>query len=348
MHKKIWIARISAIFLATALAGCAAYYAGAPSPHYDGSRFFNPAPMPERGFTDFLRWQFTREPAAWPERIVNPPLGKPPARVDGDAMLMTMIGHASVLIQSGGLNVVTDPVWSDKVGPLGLVGPTRRRAPGVAFADLPKIDAVVVSHNHYDHMDLPSLRMLWERDRPKIVVPLGNDTILRDNIPGIEPIAVDWGNNVDLGGGARIIAAPVQHWSQRGPFDRDKALWAGYLIDLPGGLIYFTGDTGLGTGWWVDETLKLAPRRIDVALLAIGSYLPRWFMTPAHIDPPEAIGIYRKFDARAALGIHWGTFPLGDDGPEQARDELVAAREQGGIPADAFRTLEPGEFWKVR
>jgi L-ascorbate metabolism protein UlaG (beta-lactamase superfamily) len=197
-------------------------------------------------------------------------------------------------------------------------------------------------------MDLPSLKMLWERDRPKIVVPLGNDTILRDNIPGIEVIAVDWGGGVDLGGGARIIAAPVQHWSQRGPFDRDKALWAGYLIDLQGGLAYFTGDTGLGTGWWVDETLKLAPRRIDVALLAVGAYLPRWFMTPAHIDPPEAIGVFRKLDARSALAIHWGTFPLGDDGPDQPVHELKAAREQAGIAADAFRALEPGEFWKVR
>jgi L-ascorbate metabolism protein UlaG (beta-lactamase superfamily) len=197
-------------------------------------------------------------------------------------------------------------------------------------------------------MDIPTLRMLWERDRPKIIVPLGNDTILKDNIAGIEAIAVDWRDRVDLGKGARVITTPVQHWSQRGPFDRDKALWAGYLIDLAGGLIYFTGDTGLGTGWWLDETLKLAPRKIDVALLAIGAYLPRWFMAPAHIDPPEAIGIYKKLDARSALAIHWGAFPLGDDGPDDAVTELKAARERAGIPADTFRALEPGEFWKIR
>lgn len=345
---KVWIARISAIFLSAALFGCSTYYAGAQSPHFDGTRFFNPAPMPERGFLDFLRWRFTRAPAEWPASIANPAVGKPAPRVEGDAMVVTMIGHASVLIQSGGLNVVTDPVWSNQVGPTSFLGPDRVRPPGVAFADLPKIDAVVVSHNHYDHLDIPSLRMLWERDRPKIIVPLGNDVILRDNIPGIEPIAVDWGANVDLGRGGRIIAAPVQHWSQRGPFDRDKALWAGYLIDLPGGLAYFSGDTGLGTGWWVDETVKLAPRQIDVALLAIGSYLPRWFMAPAHIDPPEAVGVFRKLGAKSALGIHWGTFPLGDDGPDQAVKELKAALASTDISAETYRTLEPGEMWKIR
>lgn len=345
---KTSIPRMAAVFLVMALVGCSSYYAGAQSPHYDGTRFFNPAPMPDRGFLDFLRWQFTREPAEWPDKIANPAPGKPPARVEGNAMLLTMIGHASMLIQSGGLNIVTDPVWSDKVGPLGLVGPTRRRAPGVAFADLPKIDAVVVSHNHYDHMDTPSLRMLWERDRPKIIVPLGNDAILRDNIPGIEPTAVDWGQSVDLGGSVRVVAAPVQHWSQRSPIDRDKALWAGYLIDAPGGLVYFSGDTGLGTSWWVEETLKLAPRQIDVAMLAIGSYLPRWFMAPAHIDPPEAVGVFRKMGAKSALGIHWGTFPLGDDGPDQAVRELRAALASTDVSEQTFRTLEPGGFWKVR
>ncbi len=333
---------------ALTVAGCAAYYGGPPSQHFDGTRFFNPTPMPERGFFDFLRWQFTREPEKWPKQIDNPAIGKPAPRVEGDAMTITMIGHASVLIQSASLNIVTDPVWSNHVGPTSFLGPDRVRAPGIAFADLPKIDAVVVSHNHYDHMDLPSLKMLWERDRPKIIVPLGNDTILKDNIPGIEVIAVDWGGKVDLDANAAIVAAPVQHWSQRGAFDRDKALWAGYLIDLPGGLVYFTGDTGLGTGWWVDETLKLAPRKIDVALLAVGAYLPRWFMTPAHIDPPEAIGIFRKLDARAALAIHWGTFPLGDDGPDRPARDLAAAREQVGIAPDTFRTLQPGEFWKIR
>jgi L-ascorbate metabolism protein UlaG (beta-lactamase superfamily) len=331
-----------------AVAGCSTYYAGAPSSHFDGTRFFNPPPMAERGTFDFLRWRFTRNPGLWPDHIDNPQAGKPPARVEGDAMLMTMIGHASVLIQSGGLNVITDPVWSDTVGPFNLFGSTRKRPPGVAFADLPKIDVVLISHNHYDHMDIPTLRMLWERDRPKIIVPLGNDTILKDNIAGIEAIAVDWRDRVDLGKGARVITTPVQHWSQRGPFDRDKALWAGYLIDLAGGLIYFTGDTGLGTGWWLDETLKLASRKIDVALLAIGAYLPRWFMAPAHIDPPEAIGVYKKLDARSALAIHWGTFPLGDDGPDDAVTELKAARARAGIPADTFRALEPGEFWKIR
>lgn len=328
--------------------GCAPYYAGAQSPHYDGTRFFNPAPTQERGFFDMLRWRLTRDPPEWPDKIALPAPGKPPARVDGDRMLLAMVGHASVLIQSGGLNVLTDPVWSNHVGPTSFLGPDRVRPPGVAFADLPKIDIVVISHNHYDHMDFPTLRMLQERDKPKVIVPLGNDTILRDNIDGIAPVALDWGQSADLGNGARVVSTPVQHWSQRGAFDRDKALWSGYFIDLPGGLIYFSGDTGLGNGWWVDETAKLATRRIDVALIGIGSYLPRWFMVPAHVNPTEAVAIFQKLGASAALGIHWGTFPLGDDGPDQAPAELNVAREAAGLSADAFRTLEPGQMWQVR
>jgi L-ascorbate metabolism protein UlaG (beta-lactamase superfamily) len=340
-------ASLAGAALSLLLTACAPYHAGAQSDHFDGEVFFNPTPSPLT-FTDFWKWQFTREPARWPEQIENPPSEPPPARVEGPELHVTMVGHASVLLQTGGLNILTDPIWSKRATPFGpLYGPVRRREPGVAFDALPKIDVVVVSHNHYDHLDLPSLRMLWERDRPKIIVPLGNAEIVQRAGGEIETIEVDWGQSVEVGNGAHVIATPVQHWSQRGAFDRNKALWAGYILDAPGGGVFFAGDTGLGDGWWVTEVKKLAaPPRL--ALLPIGSFVPRWFMAYQHVNPEEAVKIQRELSAPYALGVHWGTFPMADDGPDDALIELDAARKSIGVSAESFRTLLPGESWRLK
>jgi L-ascorbate metabolism protein UlaG (beta-lactamase superfamily) len=258
-----------------------------------------------------------------------------------------MIGHATVLVQSAGLNVLTDPIWSERASPVAFSGPVRRRAPGVPFDKLPKIDVVVVSHNHYDHMDLPTLVMLWQRDRPKIIVPLGNAEIVKRADDGIEVVEVDWGQSVPVGTGVRIVATPVQHWSQRGAFDRNKALWAGYIFELPGGAVFFAGDTGLGSGWWVEEVKRMAPN-LRLAMLPIGGYLPRWFMTFQHVNPEEAVATYQRLGARAGLGVHWGTFPMADDGPDDPIEELEAARIKLGVGTEAFRALEPGESWIIK
>ena len=337
----------AALIVVIAITGCS-YYTGERTEHYNGSQFYNPEPMRETSFMGFLKWQFTREQAKWPDELPTRQPGKPVARVTGDELVITMVGHATVLIQTAGLNILTDPIWSERASPLSVFGPVRRKPPGIAYADLPKIDVIVISHNHFDHMDLPTLKVLWERDQPKIIVPLGNDTILMDNIAGIEAVAVDWGQSVEVGPEVRVIATPVQHWSRRGAFDQNKALWAGYLIDAPGGNIFFSGDTGLGTGWWVDEVKTLARQPIRMALLPIGAFLPRWFMAPVHIDARQAVDIFRKLEAHAALGIHWGTFPMADDGPTQALAELQAARASIGIAPDVFRTLEPGASWVVK
>jgi len=333
------------VALACLLAACGPYHAGAQSSRFDGERFSNPTP-PDRIWSDFWKWQFTRERMPWPEWIENPPSSPPPARVEDAELLVTFVGHATVLLQTNGLNVLTDPIWSERATPLSFYGPVRRRAPGVAFERLPKIDAVVVSHNHYDHMDLPSLKMLWDRDRPRIIVPLGNAEIVKRADESIEVTELDWGQSVEVGKAARIVATPVQHWSQRGPFDRNKALWAGYILDVPGGGVFFAGDTGLGDGWWVDEVKKLSsPPRL--ALLPIGAFLPRWFMAYQHINPEEAVKVYQTIGARYAMGLHWETFPMADDNPEQALMEFETARAAAGVSAEAFRAMLPGQSWRI-
>ncbi len=343
-----WVKRLQAFGAAVVLCGllgCSSYYDGPAGEHFDGSRFFNPVPQEERGFTAFLRWRLTRTPAEWPDEVAIVP-GRPPARVDGDQLRVTFVGHATVLLQTAGLNILTDPIWSDRASPFSWIGPKRIRVPGVAFDDLPKIDVVMVSHNHYDHLDLATLDMLWKRDRPRIIVPLGNDTLLRQEIEGIAPTALDWMEAVEVGPRVTVRAVPVQHWSARGVFDRNRALWAGYVIEAPGGPVYFSGDTGLGNSWWVDRAAALHPE-FRLALLPIGSYEPRWFMAMSHIDPDEALTVFEKLRARHALGIHFGTFPMADDGPDEAEATLSKALVRRLIAADRFRTLETGAGWVV-
>ncbi|HWL46905.1 MAG TPA: MBL fold metallo-hydrolase, partial [Sphingomonadaceae bacterium] len=222
------------------------YYSGPASAHFDGGRFFNPdgATGEPRAFSLSRTLRFMRGEgrAAWPASVPVAP-GKPPARIDGDRLRITWVGHSTVLIQSQGLNILTDPIWSNRTGPFGL-GPRRVRAPGVRFEDLPKIDAVLISHNHYDHMDLPTLQRLEARDRPVIVVAFGNDTILHRH--GIEAVARDWEGRVTLRPGIDVIVKRVHHWSARTGKDRNRALWAGFTITLPGGNIFYGGDTGYG------------------------------------------------------------------------------------------------------
>src|SRR3954463_1810879 len=200
------------------------YYQGPISDHFDGGHFFNPetrAPQridPRR----FLNRWANAERAAWPDSV---PVRQtvPPARVPGAEMLVTWIGHSTVLIQTEGLNILTDPIWSERASPFSFLGPRRVRAPGIRFDDLPKIDLVLVSHNHYDHLDLPTLEKLWRRDRPLIVTGLGNDTILGGH--GIKSRALDGGQSIALRPGIAFKAERVHHWTSRWAADRDRALW---------------------------------------------------------------------------------------------------------------------------
>ena len=247
------------------------YYQGPVSDHFDGAHFFNPD-RPSPGRVDprrFLNRWANGERAAWPDSVpVHPTV--PPARVAGRDMLVTWIGHSTVLVQTEGLNILTDPIWSERASPFSFIGPRRVRAPGVRFEDLPRIDLVLVSHNHYDHMDLPTLRRLWERDRPLIVTSLGNDTILRG--VGIEAVARDWGESVAVRPGIDVLIERNHHWGSRWGTDRNRALWSAFTIRTPAGNIFFAGDTGWGGGGWARggasrpvPARHLADRRLSAA-----------------------------------------------------------------------------------
>ena len=367
MRKLLKRAGTAILFLAVAL--CLApslippfldriYYRGPPSDHFDGERFFNPgaAPAPHRPPARFMnRFLTASDRAEWPERVPVTP-SVPPGRVEGEEMRVTWIGHATVLVQTNGLNIVTDPVWSERTSPFSFVGPKRVRAPGVRFEDLPKIDLVVVSHNHYDHMDVATLRRLWERDRPLIVTSLGNDALLRRH--GIEAVAADWGQTVagptvDYLCMDEVPSHPldevtierVHHWSSRWGTDRNRALWSGFTVRLPGGNVFFAGDTGFGDGSWAREAARNGPFRL--AILPIGAYEPRDVMKNNHVNPDEAVSIFETLNPAMALGMHWGTVQLTFEAIGDPPRRLAALRRARGIPDDRFVATEVGRTFSV-
>lgn len=320
------------------------YYSGPVSDHFDGTRFFNPGGIPPNGFRKFLKWRMAGNKAAkWPEQATSPFAGaQPPAR--GDDLRVTMVGHASLLLQTAGLNILTDPVWSDRASPTQLAGPRRVVAPGIAFADLPKIDLILLSHNHYDHLDVPTLRRLREAHDPQVITPLGNDTLLRDKVPGIRVTAHDWGEAV-AHGPVTVHLDPAHHWSARGTRDRSMALWAAFTLSVPAGNIVFIGDTGFDQGRPYQTLRRHGPIRL--AILPVGAYEPRWFMTPQHQNPDEAVRGFQILGAEAAIGHHWGTFQLTDEARETPLTDLAQALHSAGIAPERFRALQAGEVWQL-
>lgn len=313
-------------------------YDGPMSDHYDGRRFHNPDPI-ERGFFDFLRWQMTRDPGEWELQLEAAPAPPPPRTVPSEQVRVTLINHATVLVQTAGLNVLTDPHWSERASPLAWIGPRRHRPPGVRFDDLPPIHAVLISHNHYDHMDLPTLRRLAAAHEPLFIVPLGNRRTLAS--AGISRVLeLDWWQRHELSAAVAVHAVPARHWSKRGLFDTNKALWAGFYLTAPAGSAYFAGDTGMG------DHFQAIRRRLggpDVAMLPIGAYKPRWFMQPVHTSPAEAVEARRRLDARYLLPVHFGTFPVGDDGQEEPVRDLRRAMHRQGVPEEHVWILGNGE-----
>jgi L-ascorbate metabolism protein UlaG (beta-lactamase superfamily) len=320
------------------------YYEGPVSDHFDGVRFFSPGQPQDKGLVELLRWQFGGGRTAWPESVPSPFRDRPPASVPG--LRVALVGHATLLIQVAGLNILTDPVFAERASPVAFAGPRRVNPPGIAFEDLPKIDAVLVTHNHYDHLDLATIVRLWRRDRPRIVAPLGNDAIIQAEHSAIAVETRDWGETVELGAGVTAHLEPAYHWSARGMTDRRMALWGAYALTTPAGLIYHVGDSGFGDGRIFERIReRFGPPRL--ALLPIGAYEPRWFMRPQHMNPEEAVRAMQACGAEQALGHHWGTFRLTNEGVDEPPRELAQALEAAEVPAERFRALRPGEVWEA-
>ena len=318
------------------------YYDGPVTDHFDGVRFFRPGQSTDRGVADLLRWQLSGGRQPWPESFPSPFADRPPERVDG--LRVTLVGHATVLVQVAGRNILTDPVWSDRASPVGFAGPRRANPPGVSFEDLPPIDAVLVTHNHYDHLDVATIARLWHAFRPKIVAPLGNDSIIRAYDDAIAVESLDWGQASAALDGVGIHLEPANHWSARGINDRRMALWGAYMLTSPAGPIYMAGDTGYGEG----DTFRSIRARYGAPILAalpIGAYEPRWFMQIQHMNPADAVQAFRDLEAREAIGIHWGTFQLTNETVDQPERDLSAALTEAAIPPARFRALRPGEVW---
>ena len=329
---------------ATVRAVMARYYDGPASDHFDGMRFFDPHGAPPKSTADLLRWWSSRNRAVWPEWAPSPYSDRPPARVDGKGLRVSFVGHASLLLQAGGVNILIDPVWSQRVSPFSFVGPKRVNDPGISFDALPPIDAVLVSHCHYDHLDIPTLAALGTH-RPRIIMPLGNDTVARAQDPSIRAEAFDWGEWVVLNPNVAVALAPMRHWSARGLTDRNKALWTAFVIETPAGRIYHVADSGYGDG----HHFRAARQRYGpfrLAVLPIGAYEPRWFMGDQHMNPDEAVRALKDCGAEQALAHHFGTFQLTDESMEAPMQALIAARAAAGIGPERFRTLAPGQAWE--
>jgi L-ascorbate metabolism protein UlaG (beta-lactamase superfamily) len=311
----------------------------AESDHFDGRRFFNPNGPALQPFSAVPRMLLERR-ARWPSRIDQVPCR--PASLDDSAAVVTFIGHATLLIQTPAGNILTDPMYSQRAGPFNLFGPRRVRQPAVRFDDLPPISLVLLSHNHYDHCDLKTLRQLARRFDPLVVTPVGNGHLVRSaGITRVEEL--DWWQSAQVAG-ASISATPAHHFCARTPFDRNRALWGGFMVALSDVRIFFAGDTAYGP-LFRDIGRRLGP--IDLALLPIGAYEPRWFMRSVHMNPDEAVQAHVDLAASRSLGIHFGTFQLTTEGLDAPLRALEQARAEHNMSASEFLTLSFGDSLRL-
>jgi L-ascorbate metabolism protein UlaG (beta-lactamase superfamily) len=323
-------------------------YDGPPSDHFNGKHFFDPDGAPPKRLGEVLRWQFGggRKRAVWPKWVHNDHADTPPPRVAGERVRLSFVGHASWLIQAAGQNILIDPVWSDRVSPVSFAGPKRVTAPGIAFDALPEIDTVLVSHGHYDHLDVATLSRLAKKFTPRVITPLGNDVTMRKANRAIAAEAFDWHGRVELGSGLAVTLVPTRHWTARGLFDRNEALWASFVLETPAGKIYIVCDSGYGDGGHF-RRVRDAHGPLRLAILPIGAYEPRWFMKDQHMNPEDAVKAFADSGAEQALAHHHSTFQLTDEAIDAPAKGLGAALDAAGIQRERFVTLKPGQVVEI-
>jgi L-ascorbate metabolism protein UlaG (beta-lactamase superfamily) len=322
-------------------------YTGPVSDHFDGTTFFDPDGVPPKKLSEVLRWQFGggRKRETWPDWVDNEFADVPPAKVE-TGVRFCYVGHASWLIQTAGLNILFDPVWSDRASPFSFAGPKRHNTPGIAFEKLPKIDIVLVSHGHYDHLDLATLSKLNTAFSPRVITPLGNDTTMLSADSAIRAEAFDWKDRVELGNGAAVTLVATRHWTARGMFDRNKSLWASFVLETPAGKIYIVGDSGYGDGGHF-RRVREAHGDLRLAILPIGAYEPRWFMKDQHMNPEDAVKALNDCGAQQAIASHHSTFQLTDEAIDGPVKGLAAALDAAAMPREKFVALKPGQVMEI-
>ncbi|GAB4421489.1 MAG: MBL fold metallo-hydrolase [Bacteriovoracaceae bacterium] len=308
---------------------------------YDGKVFSNLHPFEKKGFLKFLKWRFTGERSDWPDwvEVLNKTVLL--ERTAPRQIHYSVINHATTLIQVDGINILTDPIWSDRCSPVSFAGPKRVHRPGINFDDLPPIDLVLISHNHYDHLDLPTLKLLDQKFSPKFLVGLGQEIFLKSE--GLKDVTeMDWYERFDFKG-MPIDFVPAHHWSGRGLFDRFQMLWGGFVISSLSGPVYFAGDTG-HSPLFKELREKYGPMKLS--FLPIGAYEPRWFMKAAHVNGEEAFLVHRELESEVSVGMHFGTFQLTDEsreGPMQKMQEIISKNPE----AKPFIVPEFGKIYQL-
>lgn len=314
------------------------------SDHFDGTRFFNPGIENKKSFIDFLKWQFLDTWVEWPE-VAEERSAKPAIceSAEKDTLCVTFVGHATVLIQHKGISYLTDPIWSQRASPFSWIGPERHRQPGVPFPMLPKIDYVLISHNHYDHMDIPTLKRLNEVHAPQFLVPLGDAKLLQSE--GIQRVTeLDWQKSIRLSMDQVITFERAQHWSKRSLFDTRKSLWGSYVVRSFDKTVFFAGDTGYGDFF---QDIRKRNGSFDVALIPVGAYEPRSFMKTHHVNPEDAVQIHKDLESKKSMGIHFGTFRLTSEGIEDPVIALAEALKAASLKDSDFTAPRMGETLKV-
>lgn len=334
----IWTAAAIVLLLVIALAIgwkiSAPGYQGEKSPHFDGTRFINKSGATAKGFGSAFQWIINRDLGPWAKNY-EVGIGPKPAE-SSEELVITFVNHSTFLIQWNQLNVLTDPIWSERCSPFSFAGPMRMRPPGINFDDLPPIDMVIISHNHYDHLDIPTIAQIEAKWSPLYIVPLGVKAFFEKK--GIKNVVeLDWWE--DTQAGLRVKSVPAQHFSGRGMLDRDKTLWAGYILEHDGKKVYFAGDSGYGD-LFKEIGKKEGP--MEVSLIPIGAYVPQWFMSPIHISPKEAVQVHLDVKSKQSIAMHFGTFPLADEGQGRAEEDLILALDSLEVPQKNFIVPQEG------
>ncbi|MCG8317161.1 MAG: MBL fold metallo-hydrolase [Pseudomonadales bacterium] len=309
------------------------------SDHYNGKLFFNPTLEKQfsPSFSDIVD-MIKQGRAAWPNSIENTVIPEVPENIGSDEIAITFINHATFLIQFRGLNILTDPIWSTRASPFSWAGPKRIRSPGVQINELPHIDVIVISHNHYDHLDITTLKELNNRFSPTVLVPIGDKGLI-ESAGIMEVYELDWWESIEIAE-TEFTFTPAQHSSSRYLFDKDRSLWGSFFISRDGRSVYFGGDTGYSTHYIEIKNRLSSP---DVALLGIGSYAPRFFMKPIHMNPAEAVQAHKDMGATISIGMHFGTFQLSSERIEEPLEDLKTALIQEEIQKDKFIVIQEGE-----